>query len=373
MLVAVIVFIELEGCGGPIHEQLKKTCDQLKSLFRVDYPTSTSHSSELIIKAVIGTAEALWIYADEKILSYPYKDVPACWRQLYTDANLIKVSAILAHHQALSPLPLNESDEATNWSELIRLLDMSLIVAGAPGKGRKEALFLLVKTIQDTYLSDPNTSRLVQDDPRPYKRARTLTSSPSINKALPFQPCVQNPMPTFDQPPSLARYVDKLHRGPFVIKGYCSHWKALQTHPWQSIDYLKSISGPGRVVPVEVGEKYTDPHWGQQIIPWYDFLDSMQPRPACSSSSAPPLSYLAQYDLFHQFPQLRDDISLPDYVYCDLPEPLVGSPRLKPVCEEGVICNAWLGPGGTVSPAHVDPYFNCYGVCVCGVHPCALF
>ncbi len=70
--------------------------------------------------------------------------------------------------------------------------------------------------------------------------------------------------------------------------------------------------------------------------------------------------YLAQHDLLKQMPDLRDDIIPPDYLFSDPPAPPFAPQYRSPETEDGYIINAWLGPCGTTSPAHTDPYYNCY-------------
>ena len=62
--------------------------------------------------------------------------------------------------------------------------------------------------------------------------------------------------------------------------------------------------------------------------------------------------YHAQHDLFKQFSALRDDVIVPDYVYASPPPPDYYVNYRPPATEDGYIVNAWLGPAGTVSPAH---------------------
>ncbi|KJA18544.1 hypothetical protein HYPSUDRAFT_45063 [Hypholoma sublateritium FD-334 SS-4] len=114
----------------------------------------------------------------------------------------------------------------------------------------------------------------------------------------------------------------------------------MNNHPWKSARYLRSIAGPGRIVPVEIGHDL-------------DFED----QPSCRPSED--LLYLAQHDLTKQFPTLREDIIVPDYVYASLCSD--DSPRYRPPNnDDQIIFNTWLGPKDAMSPAHTDPYYNCY-------------
>ncbi|KAF8310667.1 Clavaminate synthase-like protein [Clavulina sp. PMI_390] len=70
--------------------------------------------------------------------------------------------------------------------------------------------------------------------------------------------------------------------------------------------------------------------------------------------------YLAQHDLIGQFPELRSDIIIPDYVYSEPPKTRA-FPHHKPPRVEGLCAlNTWIGPKGCITPPHKDPYFNCY-------------
>lgn len=70
---------------------------------------------------------------------------------------------------------------------------------------------------------------------------------------------------------------------------------------------------------------------------------------------------MAQHDLFRQFPALERDVVVPDYVFSAPEAPQDMPLYAAPPNEEGFVMNAWLGPEGTLSPAHTDPYFNCFG------------
>ncbi|EGG03103.1 uncharacterized protein MELLADRAFT_78659 [Melampsora larici-populina 98AG31] len=359
-----------------VHWRLLELWNRIKDLQVQSNPSKSITSHKVLIDDILTISDGLITYADEKILSYPYKEVPTYYRQLYTDAILIKTTTIWAYHQTQQDSSNLSSACSVDWSEIIRMLDMALIVAGAPGKGRRETLFFLIQSIQNTYLADLKVSSSDEEVYPPHKKIRIENPSSLVNTqsdqlpSLKAHPTtsdlrIHQQIPTYNIPPTPNEFVNKLYQCPFVIKGYCSNWNSLKSNPWREVSYLKKVSGPFRVVPVEVGGKYTDEKWGQRIISWYEFLDSIKLQTLnpisnfASNSSDQEVLYLAQYDLFQQFPTLRHDISIPEYVDCEIPE-IHGQPRLRPSAEDGLILNAWLGPGGTVSPAHVDPYYNCY-------------
>lgn len=69
------------------------------------------------------------------------------------------------------------------------------------------------------------------------------------------------------------------------------------------------------------------------------------------------IGYLAQHRLFDQILGLRKDIHIPDYCCLLLPEDEESDNSDDPI-SDGVLINGWLGPCGTVSPVHHDPYHN---------------
>ncbi|RKP06731.1 hypothetical protein THASP1DRAFT_11644, partial [Thamnocephalis sphaerospora] len=129
---------------------------------------------------------------------------------------------------------------------------------------------------------------------------------------------------------------------PFILPGaLCmDEWPACKR--WHDARYLLRVLGR-RWVPVELGQRYTDAAWRQQLMRFDAFLDAHVVPTDDASQSPAQVGYLAQHDLFYQVPQLRRDILVPDYCYA-----------------AAVQTHAWLGPAGTISPLHHDPDRNLF-------------
>ena len=275
------------------------------------------------------------------------------FRRLYTDACILK-SVHSISSPILDPLVVPHA---------IGYLDKAIIVAGAAGPGRHDLILDLIRRIQLEHMS-----RL---RPSPLADVLLSTTAPSAPASV---LTARQPVPRFDAPPSLASFQRSFASSPFIVPGHASDWPALNEHPWNSTHHLRTISGPGRVVPVEVGSDYRTDDWSQKIMGWDDFLTSL-------SKPSNQVLYLAQHNLFLQFPGMREDIVVPDYVY-SCPNSSDCFPDYRPPTNsEQLVLNVWLGPKGTMSPAHVasgfhicnigasckpstpkDPYNNCYGL-----------
>ncbi|KAI9456459.1 hypothetical protein F5148DRAFT_1224233 [Russula earlei] len=263
---------------------------------------------------------------------------PFQWRRLYSDASVLRCLVDLTS-QAL--------DEESAMSCVARL-DHALIVAGAPGQGMQSLIRDLISKTQAEYL------------PRePFKYPPKLPVRPNRSPSAPHTPILSTSsgtIPRLVDAPPLSVFRREVMIRPFIMTGFASDWPAMNDHPWHSIDYLRSVAGRGRVIPVEIGKDYRTDDWTQRIMPWDDFLDSLEKDTTHSQT----ILYMAQHNLLSQFCGLREDIVVPDYVFTAPQAPATYPLYRPPDNEEELALNAWLGPTGTTSPAHTDPFFNLY-------------
>lgn len=271
---------------------------------------------------------------EEQFLAYPYSEVPDAWRRFYTHTTLLRACAALLRAQAEPHLP------RAFWREQIRALDMALITTDRLEDTHRILVHHMLAALQDRHgPSDPPTRKRRQHD-----APRSRTTSPPLYTAVP-----ERTKPTDVEFARLA--ADGASGSPFIVRGYARHWRAMQpsTAPrWADAAYLVGRAGPGRVVPVETGARYTDRDWGQTVMAFDDFLGRIGWGE--DEGAAEEKLYLAQHTLLTQFPWLADDLEVPNYA------------RTTHATHRGTmpITSVWIGPRGTVSPPHTDAYYNCY-------------
>ncbi|KAI9657992.1 MAG: hypothetical protein M1821_002649 [Bathelium mastoideum] len=340
--------------------------------------------------------------AHEKLHSFPYQNVPTRWRRLFEEASLHKVLKIIESIVLHDGMLYGQKPAVphSDWiSDVVHVLDKAAIISGLPR--RKQIVHETLNALDHVIQND-------QDDLEPALKRRKLEGAPNSSNHglrrfatnLDRHPKLRHAIPEYDNL-SFDEFQDHLltnndSTSPIIIKNALSHWPALhdESRSWSNPNYLlRKTLGGRRLVPVEFGRSYTDPGWGQRIITFGDFLNgclvqecdisgstyTQDPiKPPSSDASCSYVSgyasveasdhlperkinvtgYLAQHDLFSQIPSLRSDITVPDYCYCTLP---TSSPISE--CDSSSdepFMNAWLGPGGTISPLHTDPYHNIF-------------
>ncbi|CAO3564236.1 unnamed protein product [Mortierella alpina] len=297
-------------------------------------------------------------HAREMLHAYPYREVPACWRELYTDAGILKALALGLFDSCSTPEEYSTSN-ADPLKLAIAACDNVLVMAGASGAGRKSFVFELIDALEERMNGREDASE--PSSAKRHKSAATNKLGEESDQG-PF-PEIKHPIPRV-QLPTMDAFQRHVHgqssmgeATPLIITGAIDHWPAKER--WTDLDTLCRTAGPDRLVPIEIGSQYTDDQWTQKLVPMREFIQQYIVRDAasqCANSTSErhrsPIGYLAQHDLFEQIPRLRRDIDIPDYCL------------IQPQDQEGyhppddVLLNAWFGPGGTVSPMHTDPYHN---------------
>jgi hypothetical protein len=295
----------------------------------------------------------------QKMATVHHTAVERRWRRVYTDAALLKCMVAVAQAECG-----NAKHDSESITQAIRDADLAIVIAGAPGEDRLEMLQDAIRMAQihlDVPLDSSNKNRATQ--------ITLQQASLSHCRAMSTLTCLP-------RLPDLSAFQFKLSQRPFIVKQGALHWPLFeQRHgrieaKWSDANYLRSIAGPGRVVPVEIGKSYEDETWSQAILPFEAFLDHCRWGASDESDNETRLNdlhYLAQHDLFTQLPELRADVIPFDLVYA-APSAPSSFPQYRPPMDdeqgtETVLMNAWMGPKGTLTPIHRDPYFNFFGEC----------
>lgn len=316
---------------------------------------------------------------------------------------------------------ISDAGNGARFIDAVKMLDLALIVAGGGDEKRREMIRKLDLELQRRVREAREETRDFEEFDWPRKEAsrNPTPAEADVEKEGEGLTCARQEVPSID-PPSLQAYSSREAGRPFVLKGHASNneqhprWPAIDN--WKRAGYLLRRTGRGRIVPVELGGNYTEAGWGQALVSWQQFLrqagwegpwepeedvtendeaiaramaedgDNVEGEqcealetfaPASKTPAAtlepsgPPTSeeedarrnsvpvYLAQHSLFRQFPTLEADFSVPDYVYSS-PDAQFIPDGVKYTAPPEPLVNVWIGSPGVLSPAHTDPYFNCY-------------
>lgn len=386
-------------CCDPDDEILNCNIDTIMPM-RIERKEGKEEVRLRMSKGLSKRVDDLFDLADQEIHVFPFKDVKNCWFRLYTDTSIVRaINLLLGYNQAGEYDGLLEPPQLA--SKIVGMLDMALIMAG--GVGREEEIQLLLERVESLLDGNPiplRKQRILQRNmlAQPAEHIPLLADQDTgiiignayIEDELPLKttsvPHIQHPI-EFLWRPDMLEFQMHMNRfkSPVILKRTMDHWPALTT--WKSKQHWLDQTLDGRrLVPIEVGRSYTDDDFGQEIIPFAQFLDEY----ICSSEEQPSpvrqTGYLAQHDLLAQIPALRAEIATPDYCYLTSPPAEPGTPvalsklanpqkatktsHPSMIPSAGIASansededteiqtNIWFGPPWTISPLHHDPYHN---------------
>ncbi|KAK3901138.1 hypothetical protein C8A05DRAFT_16634, partial [Staphylotrichum tortipilum] len=312
----------LSGCDTPLIQLLHRQATLLHTLLttQLDSPSPPPLFSPppLVLRRLNDLIDASYA----KFYAFPFKDLPACWRQLYTDASILKFALLYLSWAGSSTTPTpgrGEEGKETEaqLGELIRPLDLALILAGAEGRKRgRRWIDRAFGLLEEVWAAPAPAAWEGGLGGRAAKRRRVETrvwgdSFPTVEC---FTPPVRNSVQRVDglSFEDFQTYLDGAGQmpRPLVLTGLMGGWPAMGERPWKSPGYLLSRTfGGRRLVPVEVGRSYVDEGWGQRVVGFGEFLERWVVGGGRKGEGK---GYLAQYPLLSHIPTLLLDIHPPD-------------------------------------------------------------
>jgi len=287
------------------------------------------------------SAQALIDFIWEKLNTGHWSEVDIVWRKLYSIISVIKVLIIL---------DLSDKNDHYNLilRDIVKICDIGLLM-GAPVLDNicsKLASFFCHKVQIVENFNDPNRRKIDEIVEPPLKKVKIAYPLSDKYSIISVKESIEL---------SIEQFVTnhKTPQLPVKIKQSIEHWPAIEDKKW-NFEYFKNTYG-SRTVPIELGKRYTDDSWTQNLMTIQEFIEKYIKNPKNDQSIK---AYLAQHELFEQIPELKEDFEVPFYCFTSD----IGDDKTSDnsdTLEDNVAVNIWLGPSETVSPLHTDPKHNC--------------
>jgi len=285
------------------------------------------------------SAQALMDFIWEKLNTGHWSEVDIVWRKLFSIVSVIKVLIILE-------LSGKNDHDSLILRDIVKICDIGLLM-GAPVLNNicsKLASFFCHKVQMVENVSDSKRRKIEVNVEPPSKKVKISYPISEKYSVIPIKESIDL---------SLEEFV-KNHKNPEIpvkIKQTLENWPAIEDEKW-NFEYFKATYGC-RTVPIELGKRYTDESWTQNLMTIQEFIEKYIEN---SKNDQRIKAYLAQHELFEQIPELREDFEIP--FYCFTSDDNENSENFDTI-EDNVAINIWLGPSETVSPLHTDPKHNC--------------
>ena len=349
-----MVLAELEGILAS--RQWKNVLKELEKASPLVAHMWPRVSEDLELSRIEVLSETCW----EKLHSGSWADVAVVWRDAFAGMKLVSFWL-----QAYSSCELESFEGSELKSEKVRMgqdedkkmeslmkhvsmkeLDMGLIMGGdefremihaAVRRMVPEARETRDKLLLDSNTSTEKVSRLLVTKTLAHadNNNRTFQSSLPPHGHKKQIPCIECPTGEL----FMTQYFSP--QCPVILLKIADHWPAMRL--WNIQEYWEAVAGR-RTVPVEIGKDYMSEEWTQKLMDFSTFLDSLTLIDEEQEDDTSRM-YLAQHPLLEQIELLREDVLIPEYCH------LTG---------EISSINAWIGPSGTVTPAHTDPHHNIF-------------